>query len=210
MVFKLFLLPSLLLLFFFLLFFFFVFSLLRATPLAYGGSQARGRIGAVATTLAGSFNSLCQGLNLHPGAAEMPQMLLYHSWNSGFQTLTIAHSRIYILRYSHPTHTYVYICILIYKETSLYIGRILSLTVVHWCFLFNCFTLLHMLIWPIQLILQSPNGSWEKAEGRKIITTQIILYATLTCEGFSWWKRISDFLTNVTKDSQKERRKTRM
>ena len=100
---------------------FFVFSLLRAMPLAYGGSQARGRIGAVATTSAGSFNSLCQGLNLHPGAAEMPQMLLYHSWNSGFQTLTIPHSRIYILRYSHPTHTYVYMCILIYKETSLYI-----------------------------------------------------------------------------------------
>ena len=32
-------------------FFFFVFCLLRATPTAYGGSQARGPVGALATSL---------------------------------------------------------------------------------------------------------------------------------------------------------------
>ena len=36
---------------FFCLFFFFFFGISRATPMAYGGSQVRGRIGAVAAGL---------------------------------------------------------------------------------------------------------------------------------------------------------------
>ena len=40
-----------------LIIFFFVFCLFRATPGAYGGSQARGRIGAVAASLHYSHNN---------------------------------------------------------------------------------------------------------------------------------------------------------
>ena len=41
------------------LFFFFVFYLLRATPTACGGSQARSQIGAVATSLCHSYSIGC-------------------------------------------------------------------------------------------------------------------------------------------------------
>ena len=37
--------------------FFLIFGLFRATPVAYGGSQARGRIGAVATGLRQSHSN---------------------------------------------------------------------------------------------------------------------------------------------------------
>ena len=43
---------------FFFFFFFFVFGHFRATPLAYGGSEARGRIGAVAASLHHSHSNL--------------------------------------------------------------------------------------------------------------------------------------------------------
>ena len=46
--------------------FFLSFCLLRATPTAYGGSQARGLIGAVAAGLGQSHSNLGSELHLRP------------------------------------------------------------------------------------------------------------------------------------------------
>ena len=46
--------------------FFFVFCPLRATPAAYGGSHARGLIGAVATGLRHSHSNIGSELRLRP------------------------------------------------------------------------------------------------------------------------------------------------
>ena len=46
--------------------FFFVFGLFRAAPMAYGGSQARGRIGAVAASLHQSHSDARSELRLQP------------------------------------------------------------------------------------------------------------------------------------------------
>ena len=48
------------------LFSFFFFCLLRAAPAAYGGSQARGRIGAVATGLRQSHSNVASEPRLRP------------------------------------------------------------------------------------------------------------------------------------------------
>ena len=50
----------------FLFFFFFFFGLLRATPVAYGGSQARGLIGAVAASLRHSHSNARSEPRLQP------------------------------------------------------------------------------------------------------------------------------------------------
>ena len=49
-----------------MLFFFWSFCLLRATPAAYGGSQARGLIGAVATGLRQSHSNVGSEPRLQP------------------------------------------------------------------------------------------------------------------------------------------------
>ena len=48
------------------LFFFFLFCLSRAAPVAYGGSQARGRIGAVAASLHQSHSNVGSEPRLQP------------------------------------------------------------------------------------------------------------------------------------------------
>ena len=55
-------------------FFFFFFSLFRAAPTAYGGSQARGPIGAVVTGLHQSHGNTGSKLHLQPTPqlTEMP------------------------------------------------------------------------------------------------------------------------------------------
>jgi len=53
---------------FFLFFFFFAFS--RAAPMAYGGSQARGLIGAVATSLCQSHSNM----GYEPSLRSTPQL----------------------------------------------------------------------------------------------------------------------------------------
>ena len=55
-----------LLFFFFLIFLFCLFAFSRAAPVAYGGSQARGRIGAVAAGLHQSHSNLGSELRLQP------------------------------------------------------------------------------------------------------------------------------------------------
>ena len=50
----------------------FCFLLFRATPAAYGGSQARGRIGAVATGLHYSHSNEGSELHLRPQLTAMP------------------------------------------------------------------------------------------------------------------------------------------
>ena len=50
----------------FLFFFFFVFCLFRAMPAAYGGSQARGLIGTLATGLHHSHSNVGSELGLRP------------------------------------------------------------------------------------------------------------------------------------------------
>ena len=60
--------------FFFFLFLFFVFYLFRATPTAYGGSQARGLIGAVAADLHQSHSNTGSELHLQP-APQLMAML---------------------------------------------------------------------------------------------------------------------------------------
>ena len=52
--------------FFFNLFLFFSFLVFRATPAAYGGSQARGQIGAVAAGLHHSHSHARSELHLQP------------------------------------------------------------------------------------------------------------------------------------------------
>ena len=52
--------------FFFLFFFFFFFCLFRAVPEAYGDSQARGRIGALAASLHHSHSNAQSELHLWP------------------------------------------------------------------------------------------------------------------------------------------------
>ena len=52
--------------FFFFFFFFFFFLLFRAAPEAYGVSQARGLIGAVATGLHHSHSNVGSELHLQP------------------------------------------------------------------------------------------------------------------------------------------------
>ena len=47
-------------------FFFFVISLFRAAPAAYGGSQVRGQIGAIAAGLHHSHNNVGSELRLQP------------------------------------------------------------------------------------------------------------------------------------------------
>ena len=54
--------------------FFFFFCLFRAAPAAYGGSQARGQIGAVAASLHHSSEQ-CQILNLLSEAREGTRVL---------------------------------------------------------------------------------------------------------------------------------------
>jgi len=51
---------------FFFFFFFFLFAISWAAPSAYGGSQARGHIGAVATSLRQSHSSVGSKLRLQP------------------------------------------------------------------------------------------------------------------------------------------------
>ena len=69
----------------------FVFVLLfRATPTAYGGSQARGRKGAslgildpTATAMPDSQSTeQCQGWNPQPHGYQSDSFLLHHDWNS--------------------------------------------------------------------------------------------------------------------------------
>ena len=48
------------------MFLFFVFGLTRATPIAYGGSQARGQIGAVASGLRQSHSTAGSAPCLQP------------------------------------------------------------------------------------------------------------------------------------------------
>ena len=59
---------------FFFFFFFFCLFLLRAAPEAYGGSQARGRIGAVVTGLRHSHSNARSELHLQhtPELTAMP------------------------------------------------------------------------------------------------------------------------------------------
>ena len=52
--------------FFLLLFFFFFFFLFKAKPMVYGGSQARGRIGAAAAGLHHSHSNIRAELCLRP------------------------------------------------------------------------------------------------------------------------------------------------
>ena len=54
--------------FFFFLFFFFFFGLFGAAPVAYGGSQARGRIGVVAAGLHHSHSHARAEVCLQPTA----------------------------------------------------------------------------------------------------------------------------------------------
>ena len=54
-----------------LFFFFFLFSLSLAAPPAYGGSQARGQIGAVATGLRQSHSNAASEPHLQPTAQLM-------------------------------------------------------------------------------------------------------------------------------------------
>ena len=49
-----------------LFYFYFMFCLFRATPVAYGGSQARGRIGAVAACLHHSHSNTGSEPHLQP------------------------------------------------------------------------------------------------------------------------------------------------
>ena len=87
------------------------FCLFRGTPMAYGGSQARGLIRAVASSLCHCHSSarskLClqptprfmatsgpqptkqgQGLNLQPHSSQSDSFLLSHDGNSPFNILT--------------------------------------------------------------------------------------------------------------------------
>ena len=75
----------------FLLFFFFFFCLFRATPVTYGGSQARGLIGAVAGGLHQSHSNTGSvthwarlGINVQPHDSWSDLFLLCHDGNSLF------------------------------------------------------------------------------------------------------------------------------
>ena len=58
-------------------FYFLIFwSLFRAAPVAYGGSQARGGIGAVATGLRHSHSSLGSELHLRPTPHSWQRQIL--------------------------------------------------------------------------------------------------------------------------------------
>ena len=57
--------------FYFIYVFIFVFCLFRAAPLAYGGSQARGRIGAVTVGLHQSHSNAGSELHLRPSPQRM-------------------------------------------------------------------------------------------------------------------------------------------
>ena len=93
----------------FTLLFFLSYVLFRATPAAYGGFQARGQIGAVASGLHQSYSNARselhlqptpdpqptergQGSNLKPRGSYSDSFLLHHDGNSHIAFLIVVHT----------------------------------------------------------------------------------------------------------------------
>ena len=110
-------------------FFFFFFLLFRASPAAYGGSQARGQIGAVAARLDHSHSNTRSELHLQstPQFMATPQQarprikstfsqrqyqvlnLLSHNGNSRiFILFKVFLMSVYLVEYTELTHVQIY------------------------------------------------------------------------------------------------------
>ena len=120
----------LLLLFCNLIFFSFLFFLFRATPVAYGGSQARGQIGATATDLHHSHSNVgCLTHRAKPGIEPAT------SWFLGELVSAAPRWELLILFKRSPWDGH-------YHFTSLY------LRIVPWLFFFFLIPPIHYLFFP--------------------------------------------------------------